>query len=1158
MGRLGVSLGSAAIGAGIGSFFGQPLLGAQLGLAAGGIAGSVLFPVEGPTLVGPRLGDLQVTSSAYGTPINIGYGTVRMNGSVIWSSGIEEVQTTEESGGKGGGGGGTVTVRSFSYFASFAVMFSEGVADEVLRIYADGKIIFDRTNSSDSDTVTSPGLLFRFYPGDFLQEADPLIAADVGADICPAFRGRCYVVFERLPLANYGNRIPIITAEISYNAAQNAPFTATTVNIPPLQWNTAEQVTDFERGFIYLFRQLDPAAINRIRIADMVQDKKVLTGSAKPRTRGLFRLSGNLFAEALVGGYQVLDISTLLPVASFPSSVSTTFTPTAFGTLGGGTGRMVSVQAFGQEGLQEFAFMANGNGYIGVLRYGPGQVLTYVFSTQLDVRVHLVGLGPVAEDVGTAFALAGPAPFGATSADLTLHRVRISANAFYDPVAGLSVGVGTSEILDIAITDVDASATTWVAVGGLLYDELDQGVIFYASVNTPGGVVNRLIKVDTAMGVILWNVSTLGVPFRNAVDSRLQNGTVASVSGTSGIAIDTRTGEVLEQITFSGSGSNTAGAAYDSQRAVYITSATSSSTVGKFGFFRATGMGEPLADIVSDLEARSGLGPLDHVESSLGQTVRGFVVSRTSPSRASLDILARCFAFDLIESDYSIKAVPRGGASVVTIPQRDLAAPDGGANFLPESRLQEPELPERVNVNYLDLEGDYQPGSQFDKRITLAGRNTVGTRQEFLLDAPVVFIASEAKAIAQRLLYEFYAGRVSMTTVLPWKYLRYDPGDVVTIALDSGVNIVCRITSMEVMGGGFGILATLVTEVPTVYTVAPAADGGQGIPEQVIPSSEPTNLFVLDIPLLRDADDLGGATSRYYLAGSNFNDLSVFAGALVFRSQNLQTFEQRAQFTNRSSYGSAAVALPDVADPFSDDTTNTLTVGMQVGGDLLASVTDDDLDAGANVALLGDELIQFKTVTDNGDGTYDLDTLRRGRRGTDVFTTGHAIGDRFIILTLATVERDSVTLGLLGTQLFFKGVTRGVAIDRAATIQQALTGRDLMPYAPINAMRSDDDPSAGDITISWTRRSRLGSPTNDGLNTTVIGEASESYEVDILDGDGGAVVRTLVSSTPSVEYDAANIASDFGSAPATLYCRIFQMSAVVGRGFSYQFALEAA
>lgn len=55
------------------------------------------------------------------------------------------------------------------------------------------------------------------YPGDELQLPDPTIQGYEGADSTPAFRGICYGVWESLPLANFGNRVPNLRAEVTFS-----------------------------------------------------------------------------------------------------------------------------------------------------------------------------------------------------------------------------------------------------------------------------------------------------------------------------------------------------------------------------------------------------------------------------------------------------------------------------------------------------------------------------------------------------------------------------------------------------------------------------------------------------------------------------------------------------------------------------------------------------------------------------------------------------------------------------------------------------------------------------------------------------------------------------------------------------------------------------
>ena len=188
-------------GAALGSQFGP--IGAAVGRAAGALVGNTidrsLFG-EDRLVQGSRLTDLQVQESREGAPIPRVFGRVRLSGQVIWATEFEEVTTEEEQGGKGGGP--TTTTRNFSYFGNFAVALCEGEISRVGRIWADGELL-------DTNALT-----MRVYLGDEQQGPDSLISAKQGSDKTPAYRGTAYVVFERMPLANYGNRLPQLSFEV--------------------------------------------------------------------------------------------------------------------------------------------------------------------------------------------------------------------------------------------------------------------------------------------------------------------------------------------------------------------------------------------------------------------------------------------------------------------------------------------------------------------------------------------------------------------------------------------------------------------------------------------------------------------------------------------------------------------------------------------------------------------------------------------------------------------------------------------------------------------------------------------------------------------------------------------------------------------------------
>jgi len=177
-------------------------LGGPLGGALGSLIGHQLDRAVfgGAKREGPRLKEVQITTSSYGTPLARHYGTMRAAGSVIWATDLKE--SSERSGGKG-----KPSTTTYSYSASFAVALASRPILRLGRIWADGNLL-----RGEADELKTGGEL-RVYEGHGDQPVDPLIASDRGA-ACPAFRGRAYCVFESLQLADFGNRIPALSFEI--------------------------------------------------------------------------------------------------------------------------------------------------------------------------------------------------------------------------------------------------------------------------------------------------------------------------------------------------------------------------------------------------------------------------------------------------------------------------------------------------------------------------------------------------------------------------------------------------------------------------------------------------------------------------------------------------------------------------------------------------------------------------------------------------------------------------------------------------------------------------------------------------------------------------------------------------------------------------------
>jgi hypothetical protein len=181
-----------------------------VGTAVGGPVGGAIGALVGQTIdhavfrpkrrEGPRLTELAVQTSSYGSQIPRLFGTMRVAGTVIWATDLIESRSTDR------GGKGQPNTTTYSYAASFAVLLSARAILGVGRIWAEGKLL--RGRAGDFKTATG----FRLHLGGEDQPADPLIAS--AEALAPAHRGCAYAVFEGMQLADYGNRIPSLTFEV--------------------------------------------------------------------------------------------------------------------------------------------------------------------------------------------------------------------------------------------------------------------------------------------------------------------------------------------------------------------------------------------------------------------------------------------------------------------------------------------------------------------------------------------------------------------------------------------------------------------------------------------------------------------------------------------------------------------------------------------------------------------------------------------------------------------------------------------------------------------------------------------------------------------------------------------------------------------------------
>ena len=202
------------------------------------------------------------------------------------------------------------------------------------------------------------------------------------------------------------------------------------------------------------------------------------------------------------------------------------------------------------------------------------------------------------------------------------------------------------------------------------------------------------------------------------------------------------------------------------------------------------------------------------------------------------------------------------------------------------------------------------------------------------------------------------------------------------------------------------------------------------------------------------------------------------------------------------------------------DARNTVEIELLHDGMWLEGRDDEALVNGANVALLGNELIQFGAVEAVGARRFRLSRLLRGRRGTEWASDGHVAGERFVLIepeALAAVDLAASRIGA-SVRVMAQGIGDGGAAPQAAVVVE---GESVRPPSPV---RIRSNWIGADLRISWVRRSRAGWIWMDHGDAP-LAEESERYEVRL---SGEAFSRTAIVSEPRITYDAAQQAEDGG------------------------------
>ena len=438
-----------------------------------------------------------------------------------------------------------------------------------------------------------------------------------------------------------------------------------------------------------------------------------------------------------------------------------------------------------------------------------------------------------------------------------------------------------------------------------------------------------------------------------------------------------------------------------------------------------------------------------------------------------------------------------------------------------EQRSALAKVAESVSLRHYDPARDFQTSVQ---AATVAG----GGARATVLELPAALSAAAARGEAARLALVAGDMRRTVTLRAGMGALALPLGAVLPLVVDSAGDARWRIA--ERMVDSAGVQLTLVQHAPVVGTSYSSGDGGTAIVPGDLPGGA-TTVAIFDAP----GDGESARTAPLRLVAAAGSDARWRGADLWWLSDAEAEPEPLARIGGALALGALAAPVAAMRTVLIDRAT-AIEVQLVNAGMTLLNISEAQLLAGGNRAMVGGEVVQFARATPLGSGRWRLEQLLRGRGGTEDVAGPHAAGTGFVL-----IDDDAVLA--LPDAMALRAASGGAAIEvqergeTAMALHPVAAGaRATLPLAPVHGRV--ERLADGGRRVSWVPRSRLGARWRDGVDAPT-GETVSRWRVQF--SDSANVPVTLEVEQPVLTLGAGGFAAnsallvaqvgDFGVSP---------------------------
>lgn len=501
------------------------------------------------------------------------------------------------------------------------------------------------------------------------------------------------------------------------------------------------------------------------------------------------------------------------------------------------------------------------------------------------------------------------------------------------------------------------------------------------------------------------------------------------------------------------------------------------------GKLHVSDLGAVIAELCMKVGLKNEILNTNQIKTDLA----GMCINQSLSVSQAIMLLQSAYHFDICEMNGMLTFIEKTRHSINKIPQKELLIGENHA-LLHVSHQDKTRLSSFFNVNYIDPNNQYRIGNQHFQNQSALFHNLK------TIDIPIVLTSTDAKNIAEIALNNELSKSTSYSFTLPGKYIFLTLGDLIELNYQQEKKLL-KIVGLEV-AENLDLKINALTENLNLYTKIGINESRA---EVAINQPSPTQLKVLDLPVLPFETSVN--QGHVYLVA--YPTASNWEGARIYGSfDDVVGYQEIAIINNAATVGTAL-------NPLKAKHTGLLDFESKIIVNLLHgqlySISEKELFRGANLALIGNELVHFKSAVLLSDYQYELSGFIRGRQGTEQFASYHVSNEDFVLLN-EQIQKIELNNDYIGKKYFVKVLSVGQTLSQVKALEFTYQANRLRPLAPVHA-RFD----AKKMQLPWVRRTRFNGELKDHTDVSLM-EEREVYLVEFLNDQNNVIYSKEVEN----------------------------------------------